>query len=163
MALKACRECGAQVSTSAATCPHCGVGNPAGSPSPQKGKRAGFGCLGIIVVLGGLIGIGALTEKELTPQERAEKQRKDAEFSADYDALVKAGALAVAVGDANKYEISGWNSSLDLYIGTRSELRAASLSGTLCRSFFKQPLKSSNWKIRVYMVDGSVGAECSIR
>src|ERR1700674_1936975 len=28
MALKACRECGAQVSTEAETCPHCGVRAP---------------------------------------------------------------------------------------------------------------------------------------
>jgi hypothetical protein len=29
MALAPCRECGQQVSTEAATCPHCGVGRPA--------------------------------------------------------------------------------------------------------------------------------------
>ena len=29
MALKPCRECGAQVSTEAVSCPHCGIGEPA--------------------------------------------------------------------------------------------------------------------------------------
>ena len=36
MALKPCKECGHEVSTSAKTCPHCGVGNPA----PKEGVSA---------------------------------------------------------------------------------------------------------------------------
>jgi hypothetical protein len=35
MALKSCRECGKQVSTEAATCPHCGVRSSA-SPTPRS-------------------------------------------------------------------------------------------------------------------------------
>jgi hypothetical protein len=31
MALVKCRECGKEISTTAATCPHCGVANPAGT------------------------------------------------------------------------------------------------------------------------------------
>jgi hypothetical protein len=33
MALVKCRECGSQISDSAATCPHCGVSAPAGAAS----------------------------------------------------------------------------------------------------------------------------------
>jgi hypothetical protein len=42
MALKACRECGKDVSTEAKQCPHCGVSNPA--------KRSTIGCGGAIVL-----------------------------------------------------------------------------------------------------------------
>lgn len=49
MALKSCRECGAQVSTGAATCPHCGVKNPTQQVSAGQGC---LGCFGIIVVIG---------------------------------------------------------------------------------------------------------------
>lgn len=52
MALKPCKECGKEVSTTAASCPHCGKKNPNGSQS-----IAGVGCLLIIllVVIGGLM------------------------------------------------------------------------------------------------------------
>lgn len=33
MAIKKCRECGGKVSSSAKTCPHCGVSKPYASPS----------------------------------------------------------------------------------------------------------------------------------
>ena len=33
MALRPCRECGAQVSTEADTCPHCGIAQPANADS----------------------------------------------------------------------------------------------------------------------------------
>jgi hypothetical protein len=59
MALAPCRECGEQVSTEAATCPHCGVGRPArpiatpslpnhASPDPRKRSN----------VIAALVGIG---------------------------------------------------------------------------------------------------------
>ena len=62
MALAPCRECGQQVSTEAATCPHCGVGRPArqvatpslphnASPAPKKRS----------VVKPALVGIGIAT------------------------------------------------------------------------------------------------------
>lgn len=46
MAMKPCRECGHEVSTSAKTCPNCGVRHPAGS------KGAVLGCLGLLVLVG---------------------------------------------------------------------------------------------------------------
>jgi hypothetical protein len=64
MALAPCRECGRQVSTEAATCPHCGVGRPARqiatpsvpnypSPDPKKRSavRAAFIGIGIAIVI----------------------------------------------------------------------------------------------------------------
>lgn len=40
MALEQCRECGQQVSTEAAACPHCGVPNPVGTPEGAGIERA---------------------------------------------------------------------------------------------------------------------------
>jgi hypothetical protein len=60
-------------------------------------------------------------------------------------------------GDANKYEISGWHSSLDLYIPNRLEIKAAALASYFCHQ--RLNLKNSHWKVRVYMADGSVGAD----
>ena len=40
MALDNCRECAREVSTEAATCPNCGVGNPTGSrKAAASGKQ----------------------------------------------------------------------------------------------------------------------------
>jgi hypothetical protein len=39
MALKACRECGKEVSTEADKCPHCGVGDPTWSIRNDRTKR----------------------------------------------------------------------------------------------------------------------------
>lgn len=64
MALVPCRECGQQVSTEAKTCPHCGVADPAGKPTPARPPSATpaptgssavekgcLGCLGLFIVL----------------------------------------------------------------------------------------------------------------
>jgi len=45
MALKPCRECGAEVSTSAKSCPSCGVSSPARKP-------LGLGALLLVFILG---------------------------------------------------------------------------------------------------------------
>jgi len=62
MALKPCRECGAQVSTSAEVCPHCGVRSPAAeNPVTVVGQPASKGwgvegCLGALLLVG-LLGV----------------------------------------------------------------------------------------------------------
>lgn len=84
MALKPCRECGQQVSTSAETCPHCGVHSPAAadplSVLNQTGdkKRAPIGTVGgfrldrvamvlvVIFVIGWIIN-GGSGDKSNTP------------------------------------------------------------------------------------------------
>jgi hypothetical protein len=47
MALTTCRECKKEVSTSAKTCPHCGIKNPA-----LKAKDTFVGVIGLIVLVG---------------------------------------------------------------------------------------------------------------
>jgi hypothetical protein len=165
MALKPCRECNQEVSTSAKVCPHCGVDRPVRS-SP-------YGCAIVLLVLVGLVMLGAIIlsqqNRELTPEEKAKKEATDkieqirkAAFSDDLKLLSSAGQIAVISGDANKYEISGWNSSLDLYIPNRLEMNAAALANFFCHHQ-RLNLKNSYWKVRVYMADNSVGAECPLR
>jgi len=45
--LIACKDCGQQVSKSAKTCPHCGVGSPA-----RRGVSTGAGCMVIFMAFG---------------------------------------------------------------------------------------------------------------
>lgn len=163
MSLRPCRECNAEVSTEAETCPHCGVRNPTGDAlRPAKGK-SGQGCFIVLLVVIGIIVIASITGKQAkSPEKLAQEKKRDADFSADYDRLTTAGALAVATRDVEKFEISGWNSSLDLYIANRSEIKAASLADFFCSQFFKQPLKLA-WKTRIYLADNTVGAQCNIR
>jgi hypothetical protein len=53
MAMKPCRECGAEVADTADSCPHCGVKAPAGAPSASTriGGSKGVGCLFVIGVI----------------------------------------------------------------------------------------------------------------
>jgi hypothetical protein len=52
MALKRCRECGKEVSTEAAACPHCGATNPTGAKKSDASPTIGCaGCLGLIVII----------------------------------------------------------------------------------------------------------------
>jgi hypothetical protein len=77
MALKPCRECGAEISTAATTCPHCGMKSPTRQP---------IGCLrplGFAVVI--IVGIMLLAkvsdqQKQATPTTPVDpvRQREDA-------------------------------------------------------------------------------------
>lgn len=49
MSLKPCRECKREVSSGAATCPHCGVKHPAGPPLAQQ--IVGAGCFTVIAAI----------------------------------------------------------------------------------------------------------------
>ena len=144
-----------RVSTNAKTCPHCGVQDPTG----EIGKKNARGCLGIILFIALFVSWVTFCQREQTPEKAAQEQG----FSADYDVLANAGRLAVTSGDAEKYEISGWNGSLDLYIANRLTFKAASLANYFCDGFFTKAFRSAtNWRVRVYLADGSVGAECKI-
>jgi hypothetical protein len=164
MALKACRECGQQISTEAETCPHCGVRKPiaGGGISPIAAAVL------IIIVLGILAPL--IQTRDPTPEEKAQQeaaqkvadQRKKEEeeaFNHDWQVLSGTGVLVVSNGAAEKYSISGWNSSLDIYLRDRSDLKATMLSDVLCRK--KYSLRKS-WKIRIYLADETVGAQCQI-
>ena len=64
MALKPCRECGREVSTSASKCPHCG------KPNPTQQLTLGVGCLLIVVVLMVIGLLSSLFDDEATPSRR---------------------------------------------------------------------------------------------
>ena len=97
MALKPCRECGAQVSDAAEICPHCGVRAPAGAPpAATRAPRKRIGCGGILLaaVVSAIV-IALLPKTPLTPEEQEKvkkeeaakqerEQKQHAEFEADY-------------------------------------------------------------------------------
>lgn len=51
MAMTTCRECGQQVSDTAATCPHCGVRHP----DPAQARRSVGGDVAKVVLLVGVV------------------------------------------------------------------------------------------------------------
>jgi RNA polymerase subunit RPABC4/transcription elongation factor Spt4 len=120
MALKACKECGKEISTTAQVCPHCGK------------KKSSLGCGGIIVVLfiiaiiAGIIGTQQSEEKKtnemsventrrvaLTPEQR---KQEDAEAARE-GKLSAASALCYSTltaslhdpGSAKLDAMSGWH------------------------------------------------------
>ena len=50
MALKPCRECGKEVSTTAKTCPHCGTLHPANTAAAVGSGLMGCGCALTVLV-----------------------------------------------------------------------------------------------------------------
>jgi len=128
------------------------------------------------VILATLIGFsvthGVLSKRGQAIDEVVDKAPSQAQAKADvrnldedFDAasLIAAGNAAVAAGDANRFDVGSSNTSLNLYIGSRSTNQASALSQRYCFRYFKKPLKGLTWKVRVYLIDGTVGAECSIR
>jgi hypothetical protein len=72
MALRACRECGHQVSSEAPTCPQCGAKDPVGTAAAVRNARAA-GCLTVIGVIVILSVVGQLVktdDKTTTPDDR---------------------------------------------------------------------------------------------
>jgi hypothetical protein len=62
--------------------------------------------------------------------------------------------------------VSGWHSSLDLKIGSRSADKADATAEQFCNQVFVDGYQLQlvgKWKVRVYLADDSVGAECVIR
>jgi hypothetical protein len=69
MVLQPCRECAGQVSTHAATCPHCGAPRPAGLPTPKRNGIGSWKLLigGVVLIIVGRILIGLDGYLESTP------------------------------------------------------------------------------------------------
>jgi len=73
MALVECRECGAQVSDSATTCPSCGIKGPADERTVKKPT----GCLGwTLIVVCGLFIVGIVVSQ--SPEEQARMRADEA-------------------------------------------------------------------------------------
>jgi phosphoribosylformylglycinamidine (FGAM) synthase PurS component len=131
----------------------------------DKAKQRRQTRLGYLIgggVLAGAIVIGALTKLIGVTDQPNQPNPKDEAVARDINELDRAGKSAVRLGDAIKSNVSGWNSSLDLTIGTRSADRAEHLADYMCHRFFGNAITQGLWKVRVYLVDGSEGAECTI-
>jgi hypothetical protein len=126
----------------------------------------------VAILIGFSVTHGVLNQRKQTADEVVDKTPSQAQAIVDarnldeeFDALSlnAAGRAAVAAGYASRFNVGNWNTSLNLYIGSRSTNQASALSQRFCFRYFKKTLKGLSWKVRVYLVDGTIGAECSIR
>lgn len=91
MALKRCTECGKDVSTNAAACPHCG--NPVGSPAivhiESTSTKKKMGCGSTIVLIIGLIFFFWMISgsKESPSDANISKEQKEKEMDSDSSPL----------------------------------------------------------------------------
>ncbi len=110
MALRACKECGAQVSTDAVTCPACG--------KPQKRQTMGCGAGLVLMVLVGVLastlvdscdGQPAKTERQekaankKTPERTAQEMKESA---LDQAAYLAARALRDSMRNPERFSVS---------------------------------------------------------
>ncbi len=93
MAMKTCKECGKEVSTSAKACPHCGKTNPSGRSTAVKVVGGIVGGIILLSVCGRLAGGGrsnspsATTASPMAPAARTAAVEVDARrLWQDYDA-----------------------------------------------------------------------------
>ena len=111
MALKPCRECKAEISTEAKTCPKCGAPNPTGSntllnatapqpnvPSqqrrlgqfqqragdpPSRQRATGSGCLGVIVVFAVIVAVAILLDSNKSAPQGCRADWKQCKDNSD--------------------------------------------------------------------------------
>jgi hypothetical protein len=101
MALKPCRECGAQVSDAANTCPSCGVQSPAHKLVPARKTVGCLGALGIAAVILIVLGvIGTL----ITPDRPAAPAKSKQALSINV-AVVVLKALKNSMKDPDSFEL----------------------------------------------------------
>lgn len=79
-----------------------------------------------------------------------------------YAALRDVGSGLVIVEDANKYEISGRHTSLDLHPSPLSEAEASSLANYVCMEGFRRRRLHESWSARVFLVSGTIATKCGI-
>jgi len=113
MALKKCKECGKDVSSTAKLCPHCGKKNPSGGLSlPLK----------IVLVIIGIIVVGWFyNEKDRSRNERAKKSAEEAikiikEMKESKDNIVGIDKQSVISSFIFNYEIEH-KGSINMIIG----------------------------------------------
>lgn len=96
-------------------------------------------------------------------ENAAVSEAKDAQqhtdFDHDYEILQESGRKLVAAG-ALKYDISGWHQSLDITLPDLSTGAASAIVNGACNQVTDL---QGEWSIRVYLVDGKLAGECSLK
>jgi hypothetical protein len=121
-----------------------------------------FGLFGL-VVFGHII--GKIDENSKTPEQKtaiaADKAEHDRAWDHDFKILWNVKENAITMNLANKSDISGWNHSVDLTIGSHDSRKADVLANAVCRQA-NLGLINKQWKIRVFFADGTLASECKI-
>ena len=101
-----CRECGNKVSSEAATCPHCGVSNPAKPvakavimPTEKKGM-SGWKKIGLVLLVIWVIGFISQISMKRTPVANTDATSSDSGQSLNSPGSQDAGAQCFNKGDA---------------------------------------------------------------
>lgn len=144
------------MSTTATACPHCGA-----APPIKRKPIFGRGSVVALILVGAVFSCIAM-EKPPTPEEAAAEAERQAAGMADIKALQSAGAAVVGMRAVNSYEVSGFNSSLDLHLGTLSASQADTMAGAFCLQGINGLSLNQRWNLRVYLVDGKLAAQCRI-
>jgi hypothetical protein len=98
MALKPCRECGAQVSEAANTCPSCGIRKPVPA-------RKTVGCLGMLGIAAVILIVLGVIGKRTTPEQAADVQDKSKQALSINMAVVVLKALKNSMKDPDSFEL----------------------------------------------------------
>jgi hypothetical protein len=116
LGLQSCRECGEQVSTKAATCPHCGVSKPSKNKSTPSALLTGIVIVAVMAVMVAVFGRD--DESQQTSQTATAAQPASTNDTSESPApakssLVLAGqrgiTLGVAMGCTDKQDLSTFN------------------------------------------------------
>lgn len=106
MAIMKCRECGNKVSSEAATCPHCGVSDPAKpvakavrTPTEKKGM-SGWKKIGVVLLVIWVIGFVSQMSEKRTPVANTGATSSDSSQISNSPASQDAGAQCFNKGDA---------------------------------------------------------------
>lgn len=106
MAIMKCRECGNKVSSEAATCPHCGVSNPAKplakaviTPTEKKGM-SGWKKIGVVLLVVWVIGFISQMSMKRTPVANTGAPSSDSSQSLSSPGSQDSGTQCFNKGDA---------------------------------------------------------------
>jgi len=119
--------------------------------------------LKIGIALATLVGVAALLNNRDHDPEADKPHAPVPNYSAlDRETLTDVGSDVLARGIVVKYDVSGWSDSFNLTLGSRDNTSATTLANAICGQSFARPLHYG-WTVRVYLVDGTLAAQCPMR
>lgn len=171
MALTTCKDCGGQVSTNAAACPHCGA--PVKSHQVQQapintsGKHAGIGTLIIALFVIGLavyFAAGGDDNNAASPSTSDSSSTPSKPDAFDYAyALCK---IVKKTGDVTqcKVNITSDGNSVDATIDTNGDEARKMCSGVVAMMAKKTHAFAGKWQFRIFSPYGQQGpiASCAL-
>ena len=101
------------------------------------------------------------TKKKEAEQAKSVQQTQTSAHNHDFEMIWNVKENAITLDLAIKSDISSWNHSVDLTIGTRNQFTADAFADAVCHHANLR-LIDKTWKARIYLADGTLGSECRI-